>query len=596
MQHTKFPYGISDFYSLRQEKFLYIDRTGLIPDIENAGKQLVFLRPRRFGKSLLLSMLENYYDLRKAEDFAALFGDLAIGADPTPEHNQYLVLKWDFSQVSAAGNIGQIQMALFRHVNEAIKDFKAYYASLLKVDSTVYADNAVASFQSLMGAVQNSGQKLYLLIDEYDNFANEVLMQAQSNRQRYEDLLQGEGIVKTLFKTVKSGATQGAIGRVFITGVSPLVLSDMTSGYNVASNIYLLHQFNELCGITHDELDNLVSQVVGQCGLDSRHVGLVLGMMRQFYNGYCFTEETDPEPIYNPTLAFYFLRAYQRNCKPPKQMLDGNLMMDKGKLKYIASLPQGESVIRHLLDDENTPRIARFDNDFGVEAILQQEQSERFMLSLLYFFGIVTITGHDPFGELNLGIPNLVIRALYLEQLQKLALPNIHSQEQALDCAKALYQQANIEPLADFIEQSYFKVFNNRDYRWSNELTIKTAFASLLFNDQFYVVDSETCIERKYIDLTLIVRDSMRQYQLKDLVLEFKYVKLSDSGLDVGQLKQSPRDELAQIPAVQQQLNAATDQLSTYRQALEAHYQEPQRLFCFAVVAIGFERLVWLAV
>jgi hypothetical protein len=589
----KLPYGISDFYKIRTQQFLYIDRTELIPLVERSGQQILFLRPRRFGKSLWLSVLENYYDINKADQFETLFTDLAIGQNPTQAHNQYMVLRWDFSHVSSQGDIQQITYSLFSHLYQRTVDFIQRYQSQLKFTIENNPQNGIASFESLMSCVSNSGQKLYLLIDEYDNFANDVLMQSLAGKQRYEDLLQGQGILKTLFKTIKGGASLSMLDRVFITGVSPLVLSDITSGYNVVSSIYLYDKFNDLCGFTQAELETMVTKIVEDCQLSNDRVKPILDTLKNFYNGYRFSENEQLPLVYNPTLVFYFLEAYQRNCHAPAQMLDSNLAMDKAKLKYIAQLPHGGAVIRQALDEENPLILSEFGGDFGVEAIFNQANSSQFILSLLYFFGVLTLAGRNLFGELQLQIPNLVIRQLYLEQLRALVLPENASEKRITQITRTFYQQGDLQPLADFMEDTYFDVFDNRDYRWSNELTIKTAFLSLLFNDTFYVMDSEQAIQRQYTDLTLFVRSNMRQYQLLDFVLEFKFVKLKQINLKTKQLRQTPRAELAKHPLIKQALSEAKQQLSHYRQALEKKYQQPERLHCLAVIAIGFERLVW---
>ncbi len=190
----KFPYGIADFYKLITEDFFYVDRTDCIPHIEDAGAQLLFLRPRRFGKSLLLSTLENYYDVAKADEFDRLFGRLAIGRNPTPKHNQYFVLKWDFSAVDPSGDAEQIRDALHQHINNRIERFGDYYQEWLPRPIAISAGNAISSFERLLTAILPTPYKLYLLIDEYDNFANEILMgERGASRSRYENLLRGEG-------------------------------------------------------------------------------------------------------------------------------------------------------------------------------------------------------------------------------------------------------------------------------------------------------------------------------------------------------------------------------------------------------------------
>jgi len=166
----QFPYGIFDFKSIMEEKMFYVDRTSLIPDIEYAGRQLIFLRPRRFGKSLLLSMLENYYDIAKADNFEALFGKLAIGSQPTKLHNRYIVMKWDFSLVASHGDVQDIELRLHQHINQRIKMTVAKYRNFIQGHVDIIEGNAIASFESLVGVIENSGYKLYLMIDEYDNF------------------------------------------------------------------------------------------------------------------------------------------------------------------------------------------------------------------------------------------------------------------------------------------------------------------------------------------------------------------------------------------------------------------------------------------
>lgn len=592
----RFPYGISHFPLIRKEHYLYLDRTHLLSELEAAGRQLIFLRPRRFGKSLWVSTLASYYDIKQAEQFENLFGDLAVGQQATAEHNQYLVLQWDFSAVSPQGDIEQIKSHLFTHLNEAIKGFISYYAAYLTEEVTIYPDNGIGSFEALTHAVKNSGYQLYLLIDEYDNFANEVLMHHQGNKERYLDLLAGEGILKSLFKVIKTSASQGSIARVFITGVSPVVLSDMTSGYNVATPISLEEEFNELCGITENELRQLVAQVTQECAQSHEAKDAVLSVMQDFYNGYRFCHNLELPRLYNPTLCFYFLSHYQKRCEAPRQMLDGNLATDAGRIRYIAQLPEGHRVLEQVMDEEYPLTLSYLETHFGVEQLSKLQQDSHYMVSLMYFLGILTIEDVVGLGDLQLGIPNAVIQALYVEQLLEETLPDPKDQQTVEKLAKAFYQTADLQPIADYMEQKYFAAFNNRDYRWSNELTVKTAFMTLLYNDIWYMVESETALQRRYSDLLLLIRPSMRHYDtLKDLVLEFKYISLKNIGLTAEQLREESRETLMQLPIVQTALQEALTQLQAYQVSLAAKYQQPERLYCIAVVALGFERVVWQA-
>ncbi|MFN0123961.1 MAG: AAA family ATPase [Blastocatellia bacterium] len=589
----KIPYGIADFYKLVTENYYYADRTSAIPHIEAAGAQLLFLRPRRFGKSLLLSMLENYYDLARADEFDRLFGQLDIGKNPTPSRNQYFVLKLDFSVVAASGDVDQVRRALHEHINIQIESLNFRYQKHLPQPVTINPDNAIASLEGLLAIVSLTSHKLYLLIDEYDNFANEILMGPHiQNKARYEALLQGEGALKTFFKTVKSGATGRGIDRVFITGVSPIVLTDMTSGYNVAKNIYLAEEFDSLCGFTETEVRQAIGEITMGCGLPATAASEALTQMRTYYNGYRFSG-AQPDQVYNPTLALYYMDHYQRRCQPPENLLDSNLSMDRGKLSYIASLPGGDKILVGALNDDEELAVRKLADRFGVEDMLTARRDATFMASLLYFFGVLTQAGRGPRGDLRLRIPNLVTRKLYAERLQAQLLPEPADQDAAERATNALLRTGDLQPLCDFMEQRYLRVLDNRDYRLANELTVKMAFLTLLFDDLLYIMDSETAAGRRYADLTMIVRAEMRQYTVPDMLLEFKFVRLPDAGLTGEQARALAREELAALPAIREKLAEARAQIPAYAAELRQRYPHELRLRAYAVVALGFERLVW---
>ena len=589
----KFPYGICDFYEIITENYYYADRTDRIPLIEEAGKHLLFLRPRRFGKSLLLSMLENYYDVAKAEEFEKLFGHLAIGKNPTPRHSSYFVMKWDFSAVSPNGNTEQIQNAMYDHINGCIERFGKYYSEFLTDKIEINRTNAPASLHSLLTAIQGTPHKLYLLIDEYDNFANEVLMagHAQEHRQRYKDLLYGEGVVKTVFKAVKAAGAGLGLDRVFITGVSPVVLSDITSGYNIAENIYLHSKFNDLCGFSEEEIRGVLAETVRECDLPEEKTDETAAMMRTFYNGYLFSSGSH-DHVYNPTLALFFVKRFQENCLHPQNMLDSNLAMDRGKIRYISNLPKGEEIVISALNGKPELHVRNLSDRFGVEDMLTAPKDSNFMISLLYYFGVLTFSGEKAeFGDSILKIPNLVIRKLYAERIREMFLPEFG--DEIVRTARNFYKTGDMQPLCRFIEQKYFRIFDNRDYRWANELTVKTAFLTLLFDDGFYIMDSEKSLERGYADMTMIVRPDMRQYPLLDFLMEFKYVSLKDAELTGDQAKEMGIEELKALAPVQKKLAEAETKLKAYRKTLLSEYGELLRLRTYSVVSIGFERLIW---
>ncbi len=590
----KFPYGLRNFYDLITENYFYVDRTAHIQTIEDFGKELIFLRPRRFGKSLLLSMLENYYDVAKADEFERLFGHLAIGKNPTPKHNQYLVMTWDFSLVKAAGDITAIEKALYNRVNHAIADFAIRYDNWLQHEIRIDPEDAISSFESLLTAVKQSGYRLYLLIDEYDNFANELMIgHHKESPSRYETLLSGEGIVKTLFKAVKSGAGGRGLERTFVTGVSPVVLSDMSSGYNVAEHIYLRREFNDLCGFLDAEIVSALTQIASECDFPEDKVQQALFLMRTFYDGYRFSQSAQ-ELVYNPTLALYFLKYFLADCQFPSQLLDNNLAMDRGKLTYISDLPSGEQVIIQALNEEPALTLEQLAYGFGVEDMLYAPKDVTFMISFLYFFGILTLAGENDEGELLFKIPNLVIRKLYVERLKERLLPALTEQNQSRLLAKQFYKTGNLQPLIDFIEKHYFKAFDNRDYPQTNELTIKTAFMTLLFNDTFYIMDSETELERRYADLTMIVRPERRKSSLINFLLEFKYVSLGKAGLTGEKAREMSHEEVKALPEVVKKFSEGKAQLQDYEKRLKSKYLvEDLPIQTISVVALGFERVVW---
>jgi hypothetical protein len=590
----KFPYGISDFRQVIGEGYYFVDRSDHIRTLEEIGKQLLFLRPRRFGKSLLLSMLENYYDVARAGEFEQLFGRLAIGKNPTPLHSQYLVMRWDFSVVDPQGLPEQVRQALHNHINNAVKAFVLWYQDYLPEAIDVNPDDAIASFEAVLPVVKKHGHRFYLLIDEYDNFANEVLMgSGPGSRERYEALLYGDGLLKTLFKAVKSAAAGRGLERVFITGVSPVVLSDATSGYNVARHISFEPALHDLCGFWEAEVAGTLDEIVRACDYPPERAGEALATMRSFYNGYAFAYDAT-ELIYNPTLALYYFDHFQRHCEAPRAMLDSNFASDRAKIAYVAGLPDGRELILDAVEEDAAIGVRQLEDRFGVAEMLAPAQEHTFMATLLYYLGVLTLgEGETELGKLTLRVPNLVVRKLYVERLRDLLLPDRRQHDTAFLAAETFYQHGDLQPVCDFVEQRLFPVLDNRDYRWASEMTLKTAFLTLLFDDTFYIVDSETPLARRYADMTLIVRPEMRQYQLLDLLLEFKLVKLAEVGLTGEQIGSLDREQLAALPAVQASLAAVRSQLQRYRTALQARYGATLRLRTYAVVGLGFERVVW---
>lgn len=591
----KFPYGDADFYRIIHGDYFYVDRTEKIREVERLGNKLLFLRPRRFGKSLWLSVLENYYDVRKAHEFERLFGHLAIGQNPTPLHNQFFVLKWNFSTIATVGNEAEMRRAIHNDLNSRMNEFRLRYRDILPEPIELDPDDALASFGNLLAVTQTTPHDVYLMIDEYDNFANEVLMGGEPDAQeRYEKLVKGEGMLKTIFKVIKNALEGRGLERLFITGVSPLVVSDITSGFNVAKNISTRPQFNDLCGFWEHEVEAALVQIGQDCQFPPEKVQEALKLMRIFYDGYSFHYEAEPN-LYNPTLALYFLDYLALECRYPRQLLDSNLSMDSNKIAYIAQLPQGEQVIEQALNEANLPTVTELKDQFGLREMLNQQHDQTFMISLLYYFGVITLTANQTSSnKLIFQIPNLVIRKLYVERIHRMLLPDFLSRQEADRIVEAFYQTGAMQPLCDYVMRKQFAVFDNRDLRWTNELTFKTLFLTLLFNDTSYIMDSEPALQRNYGDLIMLVRPDMRRFQLLDFLIEFKYVPLGKNKLTGEQVKAMSQADLLALAPIKVELAAAQTQLTNYRATLNRVYgPDYLRLRTYTVISVGYDRLIW---
>lgn len=588
----KFPYGISDFRKIITKGYFYCDRTDYIPLLEQGDYQL-FLRPRRFGKSLLLSALSHYYDAARKDEFQKLFGHLNIGKSPTPSHSQYFILEWDFSCVEPYGSAADIRKSLHDHVNSRIKAFAAYYRERLTQEIEIHPDNAVSSIESLISAARISGYPVYLLIDEYDNFANEVMMGVRKDsKDIYQALVYEEGPLKTLFKAVKASTSHSVFDRIFITGVSPVVMSDITSGYNIAENIYLNPRLTDLCGFRDAEIETAMKKVAEACGLNDDKAVSALQLMRTYYNGYRFSPDAE-SLVYNPTLALYFMKIFQQTCKYPREMLDDNLATDEAKLRYVSKISGGGQLLLELAEKNRSAVISKLAGRFGISRMLADTSKDnRFLVSFLYYFGVLTMAGETSDGKIKLCVPNLVMQKLFVQRIREMLLPEPADRDDGVFAAEQLYSNGDMNPLCEFVEQRYFKVLHNRDYKWANELTVKTAFLTLLYNDILYVMDSEQEAGRRYSDLTMIIRPDMRRFNIFDILIEFKFVKLKDAGLNGEQARKLSRDQLRNIPEMKSVMKDAAAQVRDYGDILERKYND-LRLKRYAVVSLGFDRLWW---
>ncbi len=620
----KIPYGVADFYSLRTEGNLYVDRTDRIAVVEDLGKSLLFLRPRRFGKSLWLTTLASYYDLRLAGEHERLFGDLAIGKAPTTLAHRFFVMRWDFSRIDpdpppwgVNANVSSRQERIGNdirgYLNTSIETFLIDYREHLQEPPRLGSD-PFHNFERLLASIRQTPYRLYLLIDEYDNFANEVVT---ADADVYRQLVHSDGPFKVLLKWVKGLMAGAGLDRLFMTGVSPMVMSDVTSGMNIAENVYLYPELNTLCGFTKDEVCGLLEKLHAEApaaeagsatGEPSWPLGEARAMLRDWYNGYRFALGAE-ETIYNPTLVFYFLKHLQRTGTFPRQMLDSNLTADEGKLDYLARLVTGhdaagqQDVAPATLRVDTVIDLIRKEQPFEVRQVLDRftlkellehsTQDASFLGSYLFYLGMLTLRQEETTEQtLELVVPNEVMRGLYVERIRKILMPLGASRSAADAVLFAFLRSGDLEPLLDFIEATLFPTFSNRDAIWADELTIKTVFLTLLWNDTSYITHSEPELDHRYADLCLLRRPDARASSLWDLLFEFKRLSLSELGMSGEEVKASSRLKLMKLEKVKAALDQAETQLSAYRTALARSLGDALKLRGFAVVALGFERLV----
>jgi hypothetical protein len=598
----KNPYAISNFEKIRLEGFEYIDRTDRIPMTENVGQYLLFLRPRRFGKSLWLSTLKNYYNIAKAQDFEKLFSGTWIYDHPTPLHNQYFVLKWDFSCVDCSED--RVEQSLYQHINDCIRRFALDYQDILPEKIQIHPEQAMSSFFSLLSVISMTDHQLYLFIDEYDNFANEMIANRQD--EKYFSMTGLGGFMKTLFKQLKS-ATEGlGLDRMYLTGVTPVLLSDVTSGDNIRTDIHMLPLFDDLCGFTASEIKMLIRTFADSLEKKTRFLfpeGTpmfpeskekwiidIYELMKNLYDGYIFSPYTNKR-IYNPTLVMYLLKHIEQlDGQLPQSLMDHNLVTDEGRLEYIAELPGGKELIMELNQNKHV-EISEVTSRFGLKAMATVSSKTRsFMGSYMYYMGMLTLSKQSSSGTPCLTIPNPVTQNLYIDGIARWIIPDPQIKDLGMDVAEKLISKGQIAPFRQYIEKHVFPTFNWRDRRWVNELTIKTIFMCLLNNNN-YIMISERQSRSGFADLAMIVRPDCRKYQLIDILIEFKYIPPKD--LKLKNIKKLSDTVLFKHKMVQRKLQDAKKQAARYSKELVDEFGDRVKLQKFAVISIGFDRLLY---
>lgn len=406
MAAKNIPYGITDFNLIRTENYYYVDKTSFLPLIEQVARYFFLIRPRRFGKSLLINMMMWYYDINRKESFNTLFGDLYIGQHPTSEQGRYLILNFNFAEVNPDPAL--MMESFERHCNTRFDAFIKNYARLFEVDfaEQLWAlSTADARFSYLVNQATMRNLPIYLFIDEYDNFTNAVL--ASEGDEQYQLLTHGNGFFRFFFNKVKGSATgDGAVKRMFITGVSPVTMDDVTSGFNIGSNQSTDQSFNGVIGFSEEELRTMLTYYKGE-GLVPDTTDALIEMMKPWYDNYYFSSKKLNEPMYNSDMVLYFLNHYLRHKEAPDNMIDNNIRTDYTKLRHLIRLDKqfgmNASIIQEII--ANGSIAADIKTAFPAENLGKPENFK----SLLYYFGLLSISEVRQ-GRTILTIPNLTVR------------------------------------------------------------------------------------------------------------------------------------------------------------------------------------------
>jgi len=516
----KFAYGTSDFYKIITQGRFYVDRTDRIPLIEEAGEHLLFLRPRRFGKSLLLSMLENYYDVARADEFDRIFGHLAIGKNPTKRHSQYFVLKWDFSAVSPQGESRDIERNLHRYLNKRIEKFAVYYQDRLPLAIRTEPDDAMASFQSLLTAILNTPHKLCLLIDEYDNFANQLIVAHKDDL--YRELTGDDSFLKTFFKTLKEGRKNGIISNVFITGVLPITIDDLASGFNIASFITLEPEFEAMLGFTQAETDHLLDEIYRDYEMDPATRKEVNDLIRNHYNGYHFVSP-EGEALYNSTILMYFLHYFTRYKTIPEFLTDMNLRTDLSWVRRItgANPANTEEFVSRL----TTENVIAYDKNFLVTKFNMFQFFEKGFYPISFFY-LGMLTRQDDF---HLRLPNLNMRQIFVEYFNE--LHRIDVSTKYAEMMQNFVNQPDLPRLfADYWEL-YVSQLPEAVFQKVNENFYRTTFFELCsrYLSKWFTWNVERSYPRGRTDLEFVGKYH-EKFAGTRMVIEFKYYSNAEFG------------------------------------------------------------------
>jgi hypothetical protein len=515
----KIPYGKSDFKTIVEEEYFYQDRTNYIQTLENwDSTYLVYLRPRRFGKSLLISTLHYYYGLEYQKEFNALFAQTYIGKNPTRRANKYVVLRFDFSGINTnteQNTHNGFSSSVLKGCEDFIKTYNYFFSNDQKKE-ILSQNEPNEMIKSLLHQVhlQRSEQKVYILIDEYDHFANQLI---SFNYAYFLKIVTENGYVRTFYEVIKIYTGNGLVERIFITGVSPVTVDSLTSGFNISKNISLSPTFHQMVGFDESE----VKAILAVLEVPTAEIAPTLEDLRLWYNGYLFAHRAK-QKLYNPNMVLYFAEAYKETQNYPDSMLDPNIASDYSKVQNLFNI-QGNAeqylgVLKDLLEKGEVS--ATLTDQYSFKRGFTQDD----LVSLLFYMGFLTLKNMH-LGTYTFSFPNYVIKKLYadffLESiLQKAALT--FDNKPVNDSLKTMADTGN--PKLFFEEvKLILKYFSTRDAAHFNENTLKSIIISLLHQQRFYYIHSEYETDWAYMDVYLeAIRGQKPNFEV---TMELKYVQ-----------------------------------------------------------------------
>ena len=530
----RIPYGMMNFAVIRRDDCYYVDKTRFIPMIEEADKFFFFIRPRRFGKSLTVSMLQHYYDILAKDKFEALFGDLYIGKHPTRDRNSYLVLYLNFSGI--VGELHNYRKGLDAHCQTMFDYFCDIYADYLPKGIKEELDKkegAVEQFEYLFTECNKTNQRIYLFIDEYDHFTNAILSDIES-LHRYTDETHGEGYLRAFFNKIKAG-TYSSIERCFITGVSPVTMDDLTSGFNIGTNYSLTPEFNEMIGFTEEEVRQMLTYYSTTSPFN-HSVDELIEIMKPWYDNYCFAEECYGETtMYNSNMVLYFVKNYIQRGKAPRDMVEDNIRIDYEKLRMLIrkdkEFAHDASIIQTLVSEAYV--TGELKKGFPAVNITNPDN----FVSLLYYFGMLTISGTYE-GRTKLTIPNQVVREqiyTYLLSTYNEAELNFSSYEKN-ELSSGLAYRGDWKAYFGYIADCLKRYTSQRD-KQKGEFFVHGFTLAMTAQNRFYRPISEQDTQAGYVDIFLCPLLDIYSDMKHSYIVELKYAKYKDPESRVEELR-----------------------------------------------------------